>query len=198
MNPKINRHMIQKSNIKIIAGIYKGRKLYMPKDIAIRPTTGVMKEALFSFLMSKHRDNIVGANILDICAGTGALGFEALSRGANYVQFCDLDKSCIDAISMTTENFNIDNSKYKAYVGNAANYKFDFNNKKYDLVFIDPPYDDSKLLVKILSNITNVTSDNCIICIERRRSETVDYNDNIEIIKTMEHMDSAVDFVYSR
>src|SRR4051794_13294091 len=75
--------------MRIVGGTFGGRKLSGPKSDAIRPTADRLRESLFNILVHTHGDPIAGARVLDLFAGTGALGFEALSRGASYVLFVE-------------------------------------------------------------------------------------------------------------
>ena len=75
--------------MRIVGGRLRGRALAAPKSQAIRPTADRLREALFNILAHAYGDPITGARVLDLFAGTGALGFEALSRGAKFAQFVD-------------------------------------------------------------------------------------------------------------
>ena len=83
--------------MRIIAGQFKGRKLTPPEGNAIRPTSDRTRESIFNLLMHGQYagENIIGCHVLDLCCGTGALGLEALSRGARIVTFIDKDKTSI-------------------------------------------------------------------------------------------------------
>ena len=83
--------------MRIISGEYRGRKLETPRGKDVRPTTDKVKEAMFSILMPY----IPGAMCLDLFAGTGGLGLEALSRGADFTVFCDNDR---ESIALVKEN----------------------------------------------------------------------------------------------
>ena len=75
--------------MRIVGGRLRGRVLAAPKSEAIRPTADRLREALFNILIHGYGDPVTGARVLDLFAGTGALGFEALSRGAKFAQFVD-------------------------------------------------------------------------------------------------------------
>lgn len=83
--------------MRIIAGIYKGRRLTSPIDDRVRPTTDKVKEAIFSILTNE----IYGSNVLDLFSGSGNLGLEALSRGAQHCWFCDSSR---DSLKLIREN----------------------------------------------------------------------------------------------
>lgn len=120
--------------MRIIAGDYKGRRLYAPQDNKIRPTTDKVKEALFSILAN----HIYDADVLDLFAGTGGLGLEALSRGARRCWFCDNSR---DSIRLLRENISYCRADEKAVVLTGDFRKILQNlNTSMDLIFLDPPY----------------------------------------------------------
>ena len=82
--------------LRIIGGKYKGRLLEAPTGKSTRPTTNRVREALFSIIDSKYK--LVGARVLDACAGSGALGLEAISRGADHSTFFDINKNALEII----------------------------------------------------------------------------------------------------
>lgn len=120
--------------MRIIAGDYKGRRLYSPQDNRIRPTTDKVKEALFSILTN----HIYDANVLDLFSGTGGLGLEALSRGARHCWFCDNSR---DSIKLLRENIQYCQADRKATVLSGDFRKILQNmNASVDLILLDPPY----------------------------------------------------------
>ena len=130
--------------MRVISGKYKGKKL---KGFAIngtRPTMDRVKESLFAMI----QDKIVKSDCLDLFAGSGALGIEALSNGAWFCDFVDHNIISINTIKENTKNINekfkIINCDYKKYLKSI--------NKKYDIIFLDPPY-NSNLISKALMYI---------------------------------------------
>ncbi len=122
--------------MRIIAGKGKGTKLFTKKGNTTRPTADRVKEALFSIIS----DKILGAEVLDLFGGSGALGLESLSRGVSFVTFCDNDRESINIIKQNIE-------KTKNVIGeSAALYHIDGEDflektdKEFDLIFLDPPY----------------------------------------------------------
>ena len=95
--------------MRIIGGKYKGLKLIPPDSAKIRPTSDRLKESLFSIVSSnKYMINIENCNVLDICSGSGSLGIEALSRGANSVYFIDIDHRSINLVNKNISKLKID------------------------------------------------------------------------------------------
>lgn len=125
--------------VRIIGGEWRGRKLKVPSLKNLRPTPDRVRETLFNWLMS----DIVGAICLDAFAGSGILGFEALSRGASFVVLVDQSSSVIAVLQEELNRFNIKNAEmYRADV------PFGLKNplKPFDIVFLDPPYQENLLL----------------------------------------------------
>jgi len=122
--------------VRIITGKYKGRSLKILKGDDIRPTSDRVKETLFNILSS--RINFKNLVVLDLFAGTGALGFEALSRGAERVVFVDNYRRALDVIK---ENAQILGCSDKILtVNNDALIFVEYSTEKFDLIFADPPY----------------------------------------------------------
>ncbi len=120
--------------MRIIAGDFKGRKLAAPLDRKVRPTTDKVKEAIFSIIMPYIEDAIV----IDLFAGTGNLGLEALSRGAAYCFFCDAGK---ESLALIRQNIKLCNTESISTVipGDFRNALLKIN-KKADIILLDPPY----------------------------------------------------------
>lgn len=123
--------------MRVIAGRLGGRRLKAPKGTATRPTSDRVREALFSIL-----GDIEGANVLDLFAGTGALGIEALSRGARQAAFVERDASVVRILSANLEALEISQeaAEVRRTDALAALRSAQGSKETYDLVFIDPPY----------------------------------------------------------
>ncbi len=126
--------------MRVISGTCRGRKLSVPPGIATRPTSDRVKEALFSILTS--RIDVAELHVLDICAGTGSLGIEALSRGASHCCFieCNLSLKTILSKNLIVTN-NLNHSDIIIMDAVKAIRAMAGRGKVFDLVFFDPPYD---------------------------------------------------------
>ncbi len=118
--------------VRIIAGSLRGRKIHFHPGEGLRPTLDAVRETLFNWLML----NIQSARCLDLFAGTGALGFEALSRGAATVTFIDANCNAIKDLHANLRECGL-SSKAKVLEGNALTHALD---QVYDLIFLDPPF----------------------------------------------------------
>jgi len=131
--------------MRVISGIARGRKLREPQGAKIRPTSDKVKESVFNIIQF----DIEGRRVLDLFAGSGQIGIEALSRGAKSVVFVDL---AADAIKLIRENLKICGLSEMASVYARDAIRFLEGDEKFDLIFIDPPY-ESKLADIAISKI---------------------------------------------
>ena len=120
--------------MRLTGGEFRSRVIRSPQGAAVRPTPGRVKEALFSIV----GDEIVDARVLDLFAGTGAIGFEALSRGAAHVTFVELHAPTAQAIRAAAEELGI--AKRTSVVCAAAEKAVTRLPGRFDFVYADPPY----------------------------------------------------------
>lgn len=132
--------------MRVITGSARGRRLKELEGMETRPTTGKVKESLFSILQF----DIEGRRVLDLFAGTGQLGIEALSRGARECVFIDQRK---DAVALIRENLKICDLTDNAVVRQGDSMAYLKSGEKFDIIFLDPPY-GSKLLGEALEQVT--------------------------------------------
>ena len=132
--------------MRVITGSARGRRLKELEGMETRPTTGKVKESLFSILQF----DIEGRRVLDLFAGTGQLGIEALSRGARECVFIDQRK---DAVNLIRENVKLCDLTDNAVVRQGDSMAYLKSGEKFDIIFLDPPY-GSKLLGEALEQIT--------------------------------------------
>lgn len=123
--------------MRIITGILKGRRIHLPKTLNVRPTSDRTKEGIFSVIDA--RKFIQGSRVLDLFAGSGNLGFEAISRGAESVLFVDHDKRNIQHIEKTAGKFNV-SDQIRTRCSTVDRF-LESPPTPYDFVFCDPPYD---------------------------------------------------------
>lgn len=154
-------------NMRIIAGKFKGRSLVTEKGDLVRPTTDRIKENIFNLI----QDYIDGNNVLDLFCGSGALGIEALSRGAALSIFVDKSSQAIEILkvnlSKISADYEIVNREYTFVLRQLSREK-----RKFDVIFVDPPYgqiDESIILKQIVDS--EVLSNSGIVVVERRNQE---------------------------
>ena len=162
------------NQLRIIGGEWRGRKLHFPDAPDLRPTPDRVRETIFNWLMPV----IHGASCLDLFAGSGALGLEALSRGAKFTTFVDNHIKVIQAIQ---SHLDLLNANEKAEVIQADSIKYLKKNagindsvNKYDVVFLDPPYQSDFMLkaVPLLEENAWLT-DNAILYLEIEKHKSL-------------------------
>ncbi len=156
------------NQLRIIGGEWRGRKLRFPDAPNLRPTPDRVRETIFNWLTPM----IHGARCLDLFAGSGALGLEALSRGAAFTTFVDSHKKVIQTLK---EHLDLLNSNGKAEVLQMDGVKFLNNSAQaYDLVFLDPPYhlDFMGKVVQLLEE-NGWLSDNAMLYLEIEKRQSL-------------------------
>lgn len=175
--------------MKIISGIYKGRKIEGYNIDGTRPTMERVKESLFAMIQNNIKDSVV----LDLFSGSGNLGIEALSQGADYAYLADNNKKAISYIKNNLKNINISNaeviiSDYKKtleYLGN--------KNIKCDLIFLDPPYDTNYIeeSIKLIEKYQLLNNSGLIIC-ENNNLDRIIYSNKYTPVKEKKYGDKWV------
>ena len=149
--------------MRVIAGKYRGKKLKEFSLSTTKPTLDRVKESLFSSIQF----DLINANVLDLFSGTGALGVESLSRGANHVDFVDNNPEAINIIKQNLQgiegSYTVTKSDYRSYLEQVARL-----NKKYDIILLDPPFntDFGANAVQFIIN-NNLLADDGVIMYER-------------------------------
>ena len=163
--------------MRVIAGKYKDLKIQTIDKTTTRPIMSKMKESIFSSLQSELYD----AQVLDLFAGSGSLGLESLSRGAASCVFVEISKEAIEVI-----NKNLSNVEEVAVVVNSDVLKWiNLSEYKYDLIFIDPPYEFESERVSILinSSVKNLRDTGKIIVHRHSSSERTNIVKKLELDK---------------
>jgi len=185
--------------VRIIAGTFKGQKLSVPRR-HIRPTSERLRGSLFSALGDEM---LAGSIWLDAFAGTGAVGIEALSRGAKHVVFNDRDRSAYKAVEDNlnrcgvTTGFSVLRKDVFVLLRNPPKV---FSNRSLDILFLDPPYDFGryhKLLKKALSS--QVIDEKTLVILELFKKEKLDFiPPDLSIRQTFKAGDSHLLFLSHR
>lgn len=154
--------------LRIIAGIFKGRLLKAPKADSTRPTQGMLREAVFNILQNQ----IAEARFLDLFAGSGAMGFEALSRGAAFAVFVEQNRQAFACIKENAHSLQIENqTELFPMAAERALALLNKQNAKFDLVYIDPPYDTPiSHLHAIFNHLEPLLLPNALVFLEERHT----------------------------
>ncbi len=172
--------------MRVIGGDLKGRKILNPIDKSTRPLKDMVRESIFNIIEHSKKEfvNLQGAKILDLFSGTGSFGIECISRGAEKVVFFE---NHINSIKVLKKNLNLLRlNKYSKIIEKDAYnfYQSQLNLKKFDLIFLDPPFKDNKInkIIKIIKNI-KITSKESLIIIHRNRKITESISNDLIISK---------------
>jgi 16S rRNA (guanine966-N2)-methyltransferase len=125
--------------VRIVGGRFRGRALLGPRSDAIRPTSDRLRETIFNVLAHAYGDPVAGARVLDLFAGTGALGLEALSRGAAFALFVDESAEARGVIRANVEALGVGGAT-RLFRRDATRMGRAAPNEPFSLVFCDPPY----------------------------------------------------------
>jgi 16S rRNA (guanine966-N2)-methyltransferase len=180
--------------VRIISGTLRGRKIAVPDVPGVRPTTDRVRETLFNWLMPYTQ----GAKGLDLFAGSGALGFELLSRGGAHVMFIDENPKVIQQLNITAETLGVQTSvtiQRRSLLPKKTEVMLNENMAvnllsgcgNFDIVFCDPPYDAllaNDALSWILTRVP--LSPNVLIYIECSRSEALHIPVGVEVFRKLE------------
>jgi len=170
--------------VRIIAGEFKGRRLKTPATDKVRPTADRVREAWFSILQRSIR----GARVLDLFAGSGALGFEALSRGAASADFVELHRFALATLKANVKTLDVDD-RAAIHRADALRFAERLQPGQYDVAFADPPYagHEAARLVAVF----RVNAFARIFSIEHPADQPIPGDD------TRRYGDTAVTFIYA-
>ena len=180
--------------MRITGGKVKGAQLKTLPSHSIRPTTSVVREAIFSILDNMTID---WRRVLDLYAGSGALGIEALSRRAEWVDFVDNRKSCCDIIRTNLKKIG---ALHQTHIYCCSVSKaIAFLNNNYDIIFIDPPYSDPSAnnLLTNLANSNLLGENSAIVLCHANRFPLNSTYDSLHLIKQRRYGDTFI-FIYQR
>jgi len=165
---------------RIIAGRFRARRLTVPDGKDIRPTTDRMRERLFSILGHNKYPALTGARVADLFAGTGALGLEALSRGAAHATFVEQSPGSLNCLRSNIKALQVE-SETTVVAANAT--KVARTEQPFDFIFLDPPYRQNLLSPSLSSMLEMgwVNDETAIVC-ELASDETTEIPPGLQIV----------------
>lgn len=159
--------------MRIVAGEYRGRRLVAPKGRGVRPTLEKVREAIFDSLGPRFTD----ARVLDLFAGSGAMGFEALSRGASHVVFVDAEERPVEAVRENARLLGVAVDRMTVLQMTAENAlrRLSPRQDAFDVVFVDPPYESGLYEQVLLAlSMSGLVAPGGIVVVEHARRYAVD------------------------
>jgi 16S rRNA (guanine(966)-N(2))-methyltransferase RsmD len=174
--------------MRIIAGAYKGRNLKSPPSLEVRPTSDRLRETLFNVIAPRIED----VRFLDLCAGSGAVGIEALSRGASYATFVDRSRRSCTLIESNLKLCRVPEEQGEIYCAEA--YEFlKQTDSRWDIIYFDPPYKDE--YVRTLELVERVLDDDGLLIAEHHhKTKLPDTVGKLHRARVLKQGDSALSF----
>jgi len=185
--------------LRIIAGKYRGRNLKSPPSLEVRPTSDRLRETLFNVIAPR----IAGVRFLDLCAGSGAVGIEALSRGAAHVTFVDRSRKMCELVKSNIDLCRIERSESEVVQAEGLDYLRRFvakqpdSGKPWDVVFFDPPYaiDYLPILETFGARSATLLTENGILIVEHHhKNDLPEALGNLSQYRVLKQGDSALSF----
>lgn len=177
--------------MRIIGGEYRSRIIEMPKGVEIRPTQDRVREAIFNVLA-----DVNGKRVLDLFAGSGAYGLEAISRGAEHATFVENNSRCLATIQSNIDSLKIPETKYTVLRSSVLTSmpRLEKDGERFDLVFVDPPYHKDmarKCLIHL--DYYDILSKINLIVVEHFKSDSLEADlDSVRIEKEREYGDTVI------
>ena len=172
--------------MRIISGSSKGQKILEPKDLNTRPLKDLTKESIFNILIHSNKFNIKLENsiVLDLFSGVGSFGLECLSRGSEHVTFVENYNNVLTILKKNILNLGYQESTLIIEKNIIDDLNLNIVEKKFDFIFLDPPYKE-KNLRSILSNIikSDLLNNHGIIIIHRHKKEKDEFPERFNIIE---------------
>ncbi|MCW8916815.1 MAG: 16S rRNA (guanine(966)-N(2))-methyltransferase RsmD [Magnetovibrio sp.] len=168
--------------MRIVGGIHKGRPLHAPKGRDTRPTSDRAREAMFNVLEHlAEGPGLNGANVIDVFAGTGALGLEALSRGANHITFVENNRSALKSLSDNIQTLKAINATTVLSIKASA---LQDAPQPVDYAFLDAPYDKGLTEPALLALINgNWLAPGAVLMVEIAAQESINLPSQLSVIK---------------
>jgi 16S rRNA (guanine(966)-N(2))-methyltransferase RsmD len=182
--------------MRIIAGKYRGRRLKSPPTLATRPTSDRLRETLFNILAPRIKD----ARFLDLCAGSGAVGIEALSRGAAQATFVDQSRQMCDLIEANLEALGDAENEIAIVSIDASEFlrrRVKKQGEPFDIIFFDPPYaaDYDGVLDYIGEHVVELLAEDGIVIVEHsRKNDLKETFGEVKRYRVVKQGDSCLSF----
>ena len=182
--------------MRVIAGQYRSRPLRSLRGTDIRPTSDRLRETLFNVLCAGNPDALVGTSWLDLYAGTGAVGIEALSRGAAMVHFVESSKSAADLIAQNLKSLGIA-SGFHLIRSEVSKALLQLNAESIDFVFLDPPYRRKEEYGNVLGALANsalLRESTLVIAEHEKKFDPADSFGNLQRYRRLDQGDASLSF----
>tara|TARA_B100000579_G_scaffold429943_1_gene442518 strand:+ start:425 stop:988 length:564 start_codon:yes stop_codon:yes gene_type:complete len=184
--------------MRIIAGKFKGKKLIEPSDKKTRPLKDLVKESLFNVIKHSNKFSIdlENSNVLDLFAGVGSFGLEALSRGAKQVIFVDSYSNVLNILEKNITNLNLEKRSNILKDDLLNDFSFNKLNQKFDIIYLDPPFKEKNIIQLILKiKDSKILKSKGIIILHRHKNENDNFSNVLKIIEEKKYGISKIIFL---
>jgi 16S rRNA (guanine(966)-N(2))-methyltransferase RsmD len=180
--------------MRVIAGKFKGRNLKSPPSMQVRPTSDRLRETLFNVIGSRVPDS----RFLDLCAGSGAVGIEAISRGAAHATFVDRSRRSCQLIEANLKLCGVPEEQRDIFCSEATEFLKQTSSHtadRWDLVFFDPPYKQDYLpALEILGSSQLLTNDGLLIVEHHHKTDLPETTGHLRRTRVLKQGDSSLSF----
>jgi 16S rRNA (guanine(966)-N(2))-methyltransferase RsmD len=174
--------------MRIIAGAYKGRNLKSPPSLDVRPTSDRLRETLFNVIAPRIED----VRFLDLCAGSGAVGIEALSRGVSYTTFVDRSRRSCTLIESNLKLCRVPEEQWDIYCSEVNEF-LKQTDSRWDIIYFDPPYKTEYLrTLELVERVLN--DDGLLIAEHHHKTQLPDTVGKLHRARVLKQGDSALSF----
>jgi 16S rRNA (guanine966-N2)-methyltransferase len=179
--------------MRVIGGAYKGRNLKSPPSMDVRPTSDRLRETLFNVIAPRIQDS----RFLDLCAGSGAVGIEALSRGASHATFVDRSRRSCTLIESNLALCRVPEDEHAIYCSEAYDFLRQTTLPAWDIVYFDPPYKQDYLTTLDLlgaKSSTLLTDDGILIVEHHHKNTLTETLGDLSRTRVLKQGDSSLSF----
>lgn len=177
--------------MRVIAGEFKGRNLKSPPSLQVRPTSDRLRETLFNVIAARVADS----RFLDLCAGSGAVGIEALSRGAAHATFVDRSRRSCQLIEANLALCRVPEDQRDIYCSDVSEFLRQWIEDPWDLIFFDPPYKDDYLrTLQILGSSKLLNESGLLIVEHHHKNDLPETIGRLTRTRVLKQGDSALSF----
>ena len=177
--------------MRVIAGAFKGRNLKSPPSLQVRPTSDRLRETLFNVIAAR----VPESRFLDLCAGSGAVGIEALSRGAAHATFVDRSRRSCQLIESNLELCRVPEEQRDIYCAEANEFLRQWDEDKWDVIFFDPPYKEDYLKTLRIAGSAKLLNENGLFIAEHHhKTDLPETIGSLARTRILKQGDSALSF----
>ena len=177
--------------MRVIGGQFKGRNLKSPPSLQVRPTSDRLRETLFNVIAAR----VPESRFLDLCAGSGAVGIEAISRGAAHATFVDRSRRSCQLIEANLELCGVPEEQREIYCSEASEFLRQTKTDRWDVIFFDPPYQQDYLPVLERVGSSQLLNDDGLLVVEHHhKTELPETIGKLRRTRILKQGDSSLSF----